>query len=175
MSATKLEVLKTWNSLGRLFGKQIDPEMAELMFMSVSDLPLDAVLSSLRAWPSHNRAFPMPADIRASIEGVKPKAADEKDEGLVIANKIWACVVKHGHPWPGRAKAELGERGWAIVEMLGGWVSLCQTLSEDTRGTFIAQTRDLVAADSRVNRPEATPGLEADRFVLPPPTLKVLN
>jgi hypothetical protein len=172
MSVNKIDVLKTWNSLGRLFGKQIDPEMAELMLGSVSDMPLEAVLASLRAWPSQNRTFPMPADIRAHIQGVKPKAPDEKDEGTVIAGKIWEAISRFGSYRGEQAKEFIGDRGWGAVQMLGGWRTTCESTTLDGRANFFAQVRDLLTSARRVEHQEETRETYA---ALPMPTLKSIE
>lgn len=79
------------------------------------------------------------------LEAVGAKPPEEKDEAAALALKIWNLIAKGSHlQAQERAKRELGEFGWHVVEVLGGLSRLCDTLHDDDRGTFIAQTRDAI-------------------------------
>ena len=84
-------------------------------------------------------SFPSIKDLKDLVTG------SAEDNAKEIGQRIWATVGRYGSQmsrWP-EIKAALTPLGEQVVDAMGGWQYLCDTLTDDQRGTFIAQTRDL--------------------------------
>jgi len=136
---TKQKIITTYSQLAMIYGKQLTPEALVLMADSLDDLHPEAVLGVLRDWVKHNKAFPMPSEIRESLS---PKTTD-LDDGRDIASRVIKSVSRFGWNQPLQAKLYIGEIGWECVSRMGGWVTLCQELSDENKGILVAQIRDL--------------------------------
>jgi len=90
--------------------------------------------------------FPSIKELRELFTG------SAEDNAKEVGQKIWAGIERfkstHNSRW-NEIAAFIGPLGVAVVEQMGagcglrGWAHLCDTLTNDDRGTFIAQTRDL--------------------------------
>lgn len=86
--------------------------------------------------------FPSLRMIIEELEGrEKPNNA-----AVTIASKITAAISKFGYCNAKEAKEYLGDIGWSIVEMSGGWNHLCGTVTNKHLSTFQAQWRELAKA-----------------------------
>lgn len=68
-----------------------------------------------------------------------------EDNAKEVGQLIWAAIAKYGSQmgrWPEIA-AKITPLGEQVVNAMGGWHHLCDTLTNDDRMSFIAQTRDL--------------------------------
>ncbi len=127
--------------LSAYYQQQI-PDVALSMYAEdLADIPAHLVQNAAREYrrnPKHTR-FPLPAALRAiAIPEDDPEGAARE-----AAARIIGAVEKNGWPNPDRARAYIGELGWAVVQRLGGWPSICQTLDQTDIGVFQAQARDL--------------------------------
>lgn len=86
--------------------------------------------------------FPSIKEIRAKVN----PTLDPTAEAVRLANMIIGGVSKHGPYNIERAKAEIGETGWAAVRAYGGWETVCDSLSNSNRTMMITQFRDLILA-----------------------------
>jgi hypothetical protein len=168
----KNEVAKQLVQLSGIYGKQLDAGMVRAMVLAISDLKFEAVNNAIQKWLQEEIRFPMPADIRARVLGPTPKPADERDEGTVIAGKIWEAISRFGSYRGEQAKEFVGDRGWGAVQMLGGWRTTCESTTLDGRANFFAQVRDLLTSARRVEHQEETRETYA---ALPMPTLKSIE
>jgi hypothetical protein len=68
-----------------------------------------------------------------------------EDNAREVGQLIWAALYKYKSQmsyWD-KIAAYIGPLGVEVVEAMGGWRLLCDTLTDDDRPSFIAQTRDL--------------------------------
>ena len=86
--------------------------------------------------------FPSVSEIRAKLS----PESDPTAHAVLLANRISEAVTRYGNNNQDRARDFLGARGWEIVRMAGGWVTICEQLSPKTRTSLIAQWRDLALA-----------------------------
>jgi hypothetical protein len=124
------------------YGRQLTPEVLAMMLDDLADLPFEKTMESMKAYRlnPNNRAFPMPAQIRALVT----PAVDIDSAAREIAARIAGAITKYGWARGEDAHAFIGETGWAIVRDLGGWSHLCQNHGVTIDPTaFLAQTRDL--------------------------------
>lgn len=68
--------------------------------------------------------FPTPSDILAMFN----PESDPETRAILASNLIAEAIAKDGHTNPDRARNRMGELGWAVVQMEGGWINLCQKL-----------------------------------------------
>lgn len=158
--------------LAAYYQQKIGDEALVLYAADLEDLDLSATLQAmhrLRRQPGR-RSFPLPGDIRDAVAPSEGSAAAKANE---IAGKITAAITRFGYTQPERAQAYLGELGWLIINRMGGWRALCNSLLSSEMGTFRAQARDIAKAQleleaSGARRPRA-PQLAAPRASGPKP------
>ncbi|NDE91614.1 MAG: hypothetical protein EB059_10880 [Alphaproteobacteria bacterium] len=136
---TKQEQVALYGQLAMIYGKQLTPQALVMMVDALDDLPGGAVIQVMKAWVKKQKHFPMPSDIRESLS----PTTDAADDGRDIASRVIAAVSKFGSYQAEAAKNHIGEIGWECVQRMGGWKTFCSELTEDTKGIFNAQIRDL--------------------------------
>jgi hypothetical protein len=136
--------------LAELYGRQFSVGAIGMMVEDLEVLTekeLELAIKTYRNNPK-NMHFPLPA-VLVSI--IRP-ADVESDIPRQMGNKIWDSIAKFGHNNSESAKLYLGELGWTVVQQMGGWSSICQCASEDQRGIFVAQARDLTESVMRLSK-----------------------
>lgn len=130
------------------YGRQMTPEVLQMMVEDLEDLDPVACEQAYRAWRRNpkNKTFPLPAQIR---EVVAPEESiDPEDLAREIAARIVGAVPKFG--WCNAREAEkfIGPEGWEIVRRQGGWSYICENLGVTmSPSTFQAQLRDQLKAN----------------------------
>lgn len=124
----KNEIATTWIQLAILTGRQLNQSTLDLLLRSVEDLPQQDVLNVLNKWPETETNFPLPAHIRAKILPVK----NESDDISEAVNRALSAVTTFGYCNSTEAKMYIGELGWQIIQGMGGWLHLCETLGSET-------------------------------------------
>jgi hypothetical protein len=138
-------------AMARYYGQEIEDDALLLHVEDLADLPFQRVvlaMKEVRRDPKTTR-LPLPAVIRARIE------PSRSDEGLAIeaASRITSAVSRYGWTNESRARGYVGELGWLVVELNGGWLSICETLTADNLGTFRAQFRQLALSQLQSSAP----------------------
>jgi len=132
------------------YGRDLNPQVLGMMVDDLSDLDASACIQAYRSYRRNpkNRTFPLPAQIREIV--APDQHIDAEALAREVAARIVGAVTKFG--WPnGRAAREfIGEEGWRIVELQGGWSHICENLGVTIPpSTFQAQVRDQLAANFR--------------------------
>ncbi len=107
------------------YGRPLEKEILTMMVDDLQDMPFDDVkraYSDYRRDPK-NKVFPLPAQI---IGIVAPQPNPEAVAREII-DRIKLAIQKHGWASSARARQQIGEQGWKVVEGLGGWVALCES------------------------------------------------
>lgn len=86
----------------------------------------------------HNSRMPMPGQLKAILN---PTLTPD-DEANEVAARILTSIPKHGWSNSLKAREYIGEFGWKVVEMQGGWHYLCETHKASQDGIFQAQCRN---------------------------------
>ena len=91
--------------------------------------------------------FPSMRIVLKEIDG----RADPHAEGIDISANISAAISRYGYCNPIEAKKFLGELGWHIVSLAGGWDHICSTVTNKDLSIYQAQWRELakVQVDKR--------------------------
>ena len=150
------QLLSLFVGMSAYYGQEIPDPALRLYVDDLDDLPFDRVawaLKELRRDPKTTRC-PLPAVIRAKLN----PEADPESEATLIASRIVGCVAKIGPYRSVEARMALGPVGWAVIQMEGGWESVCENLTYDKMGTLKAQWRNLakVLIDRGVSKFETT-------------------
>lgn len=143
----KTEIAKIVTAFAEYYGKSLTPNQIvmyteDLSCLSADELHMACIL--YRKDPE-NVFFPLPAQL---IGYINPKitATDEANE---VANLIINAIGSCGWNNPERARKEIGELGWAVVNKLSNWQHLCQNTYIDDTPILRAQIRGLVEVVSK--------------------------
>jgi hypothetical protein len=150
MMNEKLARLQILNQLSELYGRNFSSGAIEMMLEDLSVLTFQELQIAVRSYRTNpkNTQFPLPAALVALIKPVE----NESDIPRQIGNKIWDSIARFGYNNHDQAREHLGELGWTVVQQMGGWSSICQCASEDQRGIFVAQARDLTESVMRLSK-----------------------
>jgi hypothetical protein len=161
----KKRLKKTIVATASYYSQNMTDDVLLLYVEDLQDLDIDAVEHAYQVYrrnPKNTRA-PLPAVIRQLVD--PDDTVDEADQGREAASRIWAALSRFGaHDWE-RAREYIGELGWSVVQMNGGWSSLCASTLLENQTTHLAQWRDLGASLARKTRAgipmDLPPGLPA--------------
>lgn len=121
------------------YGQQLDDSVLQLFVEDLKDLDFGKVakaIKDVRLDPKTTRC-PLPAVIRAKIT---PADTDE-NKAIDAVARIIKAVSDYGWNNHDAAKAYIGELGWRVVALEGGWHNVCESLTHDRIGTLRAQWR----------------------------------
>lgn len=188
MDQREQQLLKAALVTTALYYRETFPdEVVKLYVADLADLPLEPVLAALHKYrrnPKARRA-PIPADLRALIEGEDTAEGRGRD----IAARLHGALVRHGYTWTdgylsgGQKRFDGGGKSWptwreaAIAELggedgvevltrLGGWTAFHQYANFSEPTTVAAQVRDLAASVARLPR-RSGPALTSGGQALP--------
>jgi hypothetical protein len=140
----RTQIAELWLTTASMYGKDIQRPAMKLMLDAVADLDPQAVMRELVDWvkSGQNRSHPLPGDLRNRI----CPPTDPQAYGREVAGRIVKAIGLYGWPQPAKARAFIGEEGWAVIEERGGWTHFCGQHGVDIDpGQFAAQARDRVA------------------------------
>lgn len=120
---------------------QIEMYVEDLISLSPEEL--HTAVRDYRRRPE-NKWFPLPAEL---IGLVRPDVSPEQN-AIDAVSRIVESVSKFGPYRTVDAKSNIGELGWKVVQRDGGWINVCQNLTEDNLGTTRAQWREMAKSIS---------------------------
>lgn len=103
--------------------------------------------------------FPSMQEILALHQG----SSDPEQLAILAANRLAEAVAKDGHTNAQRARERMGELAWAVVQMEGGWVNLCQKLPAGDVTHFRHQWTKTALAIQRAGPHNLRPALPQPR------------
>ena len=83
--------------------------------------------------------LPLPA---AVIQAVRPEL-DPIEEAKELAGTIMQAIAQCGSYSGTAARNMIGETGWEVVSRMGGWNSLCNSVTHENETHYMAQMREL--------------------------------
>lgn len=123
------EIMKLVAALGEYYDKALTPGQVAMYSQDLMELEpaqLAQAIISYRNDPRNDR-FPLPVKLKSMI-GV---AVNPEDEAIQIAGRILAAIASVG-PYQGQlARESIGEVGWQVVQMEGGWQTICEIQTDD--------------------------------------------
>lgn len=143
-------------SLAEYYKENLTKNQISMYSEDLECLTLDELSIAIRKYrnESKNTRFPLPS---ALVALVRQPPVEPRDAGVETATRIIAAIKKHGYVWclqGGFAPhstfqeaviSELGELAWNVIQLDGGWSSICEFSSEENNGTLHAQLRDKAA------------------------------
>lgn len=128
-------------SLAETFGEQLTEARLRAYLMAlqeVNDNEVQAAITQILKDPSVTR-FPLPAQI---LHKIKPELTSD-DNAREIASRIIGAISRFGWCNQQLAREYVGELGWHVVQMQGGWGHLCENMKPNMVPTLQAQFREL--------------------------------
>lgn len=106
-----------------------DKALLEIWFEELGPLDTQALSVIYKHAVLHFKEFP---SIKDCLEVVgKAGASSPQDKGREVADRIWTAISKFGGYQPEKAKEFIGDLGWLVVEMSGGWSDVCNVELSD--------------------------------------------
>lgn len=94
--------------------------------MCLEPAQLAQAILTYRNDPRNDR-FPLPVKLKAMIGQV----INPEDEAVRVAGRILEAISRIGPYDSAKAKAFIGDAGWAVVQSEGGWESICEIQTDD--------------------------------------------
>lgn len=151
-------------SMSAMYGRKLDDDVLRLYVSALNSYSIEQLQKAFAEIMTDPKIKTMPiiADI---LQKLNPTMTD-RDDGVVIANKIFSLVQRKGRDWEhsptfhdgegfyigngkyfadfGSAlKEELGDLGYEVVRRMGGWLSCCLAFNNSDHAVVKAQIRDL--------------------------------
>lgn len=128
------------------YGTQLSEAMVKMFATELADLEIEDLQRAFAEFRREKgrRQMPMPADIRWKI---KPDVCSDRALATEAAARILTAISKFGHPNGIHAKEYIGQLGWSVVTMQGGWIELCRSVGDDVP-TSVAQSQWIRLAES---------------------------
>jgi len=123
------EIMKLIAALAEYYDKVLSPGQLKAYtedLMCLEPAQLSQAVLTYRNDPRHDR-FPLPVKLKAMVGAVM----DPESEGVQIAGRILAAITQIGPYQAQRARESIGEIGWQVVQMEGGWMQLCEIQTDD--------------------------------------------
>lgn len=119
-----------------------DRDTAEAWASELSDLTPEELARACRKAVAKCDKFPSIARLKAYA---RPKPCPEANSRLV-PELIWRAIESCGTPNAVRARSQMGELAWKVVEKAGGWDHICSSATYDAMTILKAQWRGLADA-----------------------------
>lgn len=127
---TKLaEIMKLVAALGEYYSWPLTPGQVAMYaedLMCLEPQQLAQAIISYRNDPRNDR-FPLPVKLKAMVGA----AVNPEDEAVQISGRILGAIASIGPYNTQRAREVIGEIGWQVVQMEGGWQTLCEVQTDD--------------------------------------------
>lgn len=157
--STKTEILV---GLAEVYGEDLTGPRLKAYLLVLKQIPTEEVLRAAnQILASENtRKMPLPGQLLAICQ---PTLTAE-EEAKEVAGRIIAAVPRYGYANQDEAKKYIGELGWQVVAMQGGWAEICRNMRNHMIPTLQAQYRELAltlrkkAIIGNLDTPPALPG-----------------
>lgn len=116
-------------ALSAYYQRPMDDFVVRMYVDDLAPMTFSEAVEAMVNWRKNprNKTVPLPAELKAIS---KPDLTDEQ-LALESVSRIVQAISKYGHTNEDRAKAFIGELGWAVVVREGGWPRMCAI--ENTR------------------------------------------
>lgn len=152
----KLKKIKmSLNLLAEYYFQNLTENQVVMYARDLMVLSLEEVEKAVKIYRTDvsNEKFPLPSKL---LEIARPSKENPREVGVEVASRIIKAIRKKGYTWSWEDSyrpyenfkdafiAEVGELAWEVVNLNGGWQSLCE--SDIDEGVLTAQLRDRAAA-----------------------------
>lgn len=128
------------------YGIEINNDVLRMYAEDLSDFDLNSVATALveiRNSTNIHRGnlLPIPPKVKEKILGNVSEIDDARD----LAARIISAIQRVSYTEPERAREFVGEMGWEVIRLMGGWSRLCESEKSDNHILY-AQIRDLAVS-----------------------------
>jgi hypothetical protein len=126
---------------------------------TLTEWDIDAYLEELEQYPyekallamksffkNGTNKFPEIKDFKKAMGVAVQSQLEPIEEAKLIAQRIEGSIRSHGYTNPDKAEANIGPIGWKIIQLRGGWTSLCESVTEDNLSYVLHEIIGSVAA-----------------------------
>lgn len=126
----KIEVTKILRGMALVYPTEITDELVQIYCLVLQELSIQELNQAvIRYMRSDIAFFPKPGQLLAML-----KPTDE-DQAAEVAARILTAMRKYGGDYPEhhqKARECMGEIGWHVVQLQGGWSAMLTNTSLDT-------------------------------------------
>lgn len=110
------------------YGRPIDQAVIAMYASDLSDLDFQKVFLAYEQFrrDAKNKFAPLPAHIREIVLG--QNQVSDISQARDVAARIIGGITKFGGYQSDNAKEYIGEVGWLVVQMHGGWSYICEAM-----------------------------------------------
>lgn len=135
----RIEVGKIVIGLAEYYEKQITPSQLDMYVDDLMEIDPPDLLQAIRIYRKDpkNDKFPLPGKLIGMI-----RLPDDQKARDAVA-RIMTAIARIGNYRTADAQAFVGELGWEVVKLQGGWEDVCKGITDDNKGILQAQWREL--------------------------------
>lgn len=149
----RAEIAKLITALGEYYDKSLSPTQIAAYtedLLCLDPEQLTQAIVTYRNDPSNDR-FPLPVKLKAVVG----MAASAEDEAIMVVSRIVSAIERIGPYRVKDAREAIGEVGWQVVRLEGGWEAMCSQIPDySTMSIKKAQWRNLCKAMASRGRVE---------------------
>lgn len=135
--AIKREIILT----AAYYGRELFDDVVNMYCDDLEEYSEHVVIEAYKEYRRNpkNKFMPLPAQI---IEIIDPVETTES-QAVESSARIFSAVTRFGHNNVGPAREYIGELGWEVVRLYGGWGRLCENLTPGQIPILQAQFREI--------------------------------
>ncbi len=145
---TQNDFLARLRILAKVCDYQLPMELLALYDRALSRFGYDRATTAIEEAIIQRRGNDRMPSIGDLVDRCSPQIL-ETDSAVDVAARIWGAISKFGWANATLAHDWIGEVGWHIVSINGGWQRICETAQSKDVGVWKAQLRDHAAAALR--------------------------
>lgn len=148
MKGVRSDITEVVLAFGEAYQKTISDNIIQYWNQVLNDISPVELTRAVKTYLTgpECKFFPQPGQIYALA-----KPDDTKEEAVILAAKIIGAISKFGPYRVTDVKEYLGELGWEVVTLRGGWQNLCE-LDYEQLPAAQAQLRELIKSVKTQNK-----------------------
>lgn len=155
----KLDIARIVIGLAEYYDKKLTPTQLDMYAEDLMELGASKLVQAVRLYRNDGRndKFPLPSKLKAMVE-LQP---DQQARDAVA--RIMTAISRIGPYQNAVAREFIGDLGWSVVTLQGGWEEVVKGVKDDNKGILNAQWRELAISLIKKNQlglMDEKPGLE---------------
>lgn len=127
--------------LAEAFGVNLSESRLRALLFAMLPLSPEELERGVRAALRSGKHVTMPTPNQL-FQLCRPEIS-KKQVATEVSARIVTAVKRFGYPWPHEAREFVGEVGWKVIELQGGWAQVCEQMNNSRIPMFQAQFREL--------------------------------
>lgn len=144
----KTDVAMMVLGLAEYYDKTLTDTQLDMYVEDLIEIPPPDLMRAIRLYrnDARNAFFPIPAKLKGMI--VLPDDQRARDAVALVMT----AIARIGNYRTKDAQEFIGELGWEVVKLQGGWEEVCRSVTDDNKGIIQAQWRELAISLINKNR-----------------------